>query len=454
MAIGRHVVTQLVPELTAGEIKQTAGLSLSDEEKPEAWGSIYREIGVTPVINATGSVTMLGGSTPHPEVQEAMDRANSAFVPLWELQNAISKSLSPMVGVPACMVTAGCGNALALSAGAAIAGDDPEAIKQLPNTRGLPRDEILIMRRQRYQFDRCLEASGAKLVDWGAETGPIDLKEMVAAITPRTCGVLYVANADVSKVYPYDYSKGPLPDFKELCEVAHAHNLSVIVDAAGQIYPLENLSRWVALGADASCVACKYMGASQSSGALLGTAAFVRKALLNSFTAYEFPGIHGDLSERQRARGFARPAKVDRQEMVGTWAALRRWTQTVNHDERKARVKAECEAMAAPLLGGAVPGVTVKVDTSEYGHQPYGVTVTIDPKAAGVDAKEIMGELKTTEPRVWMGAGRTPGSDPLDPSGGFTTLAMHPFALRPGELLVPAQRIAQIVKAKQPAQVR
>ena len=39
------------------------------------WGSIYKELGARPVINATGSVTMLGGSTPAAEVKEAMDRA-------------------------------------------------------------------------------------------------------------------------------------------------------------------------------------------------------------------------------------------------------------------------------------------------------------------------------------------------------------------------------------------
>jgi hypothetical protein len=43
----------------------------------------------------------------------------------------------------------------------------------------------------------------------------------------------------------------------------------------------------------------------------------------------EEPGPNGDLSERAGARGMGRPSKVDRQEMVGTWAALRRWTQTV-----------------------------------------------------------------------------------------------------------------------------
>ena len=65
------------------------------------------------------------------------------------------------------------------------------SIEALPDTSSLPKDEILIMSRQRYKFDRCFEAAGAKLVDWGAPAGPISIDEMVAAIGPRTCAVAY-----------------------------------------------------------------------------------------------------------------------------------------------------------------------------------------------------------------------------------------------------------------------
>ena len=52
----------------------------------ENWGAIYKEMGAKPVINATGSVTLLGGSTPVAEVKAAMDAADSAFIPLIELE--------------------------------------------------------------------------------------------------------------------------------------------------------------------------------------------------------------------------------------------------------------------------------------------------------------------------------------------------------------------------------
>ena len=44
--------------------------------------AIYSELGITPIINAIGSVTLLGGSTPPQSVLDAMDDANSTYVPL------------------------------------------------------------------------------------------------------------------------------------------------------------------------------------------------------------------------------------------------------------------------------------------------------------------------------------------------------------------------------------
>ena len=38
-------------------------------------GGIYESLGIRPVINAQGNATVLGGSTPPPEVQAAMDQA-------------------------------------------------------------------------------------------------------------------------------------------------------------------------------------------------------------------------------------------------------------------------------------------------------------------------------------------------------------------------------------------
>ena len=124
------------------------------------WGDIYKELGAVPVINATGSVTMLGGSTPIPEVKDAMAQADRAYIPLMELEEKAGAAIARMVDVPAAYITSGAGSALMLATAAAMAGDDDDKIQQLPHTSGM-KDEILIQTRQRYWYDRCLELAGA-----------------------------------------------------------------------------------------------------------------------------------------------------------------------------------------------------------------------------------------------------------------------------------------------------
>ena len=75
------------------------------------WGSIYKELGAKPIINAMGSVTLIGGSTPIPEVQEAMNRGSDAYIPLMELQEKAGGFLADIIGVPAAYITSGAGSA-------------------------------------------------------------------------------------------------------------------------------------------------------------------------------------------------------------------------------------------------------------------------------------------------------------------------------------------------------
>ena len=75
-----------------------------------------------------------------------------------------------------------------------------------------------------------------------------------------------------------------------------------MVDAAGQIYPLENLSKYSNMGADAVAYAAKYFGAPHSTGFALGTSQVIEAIARNSFVGYE----------TRRIRGIGRPQKVDR----------------------------------------------------------------------------------------------------------------------------------------------
>ena len=93
---------------------------------------------------------------------------------------------------------------------------------------------------QRNMYDRGCSAVGAKMRYIGtADTAPT-VEELEAAITPATAAVFYVI------FFGRDAS---LP-LETMVEVAHRHGVPVIVDAAAQNPPAENLWKFTGMGAD------------------------------------------------------------------------------------------------------------------------------------------------------------------------------------------------------------
>ena len=374
------------------------------------WGEIYKELGVTPIINAIGSLSLLGGSTPAPEVKAAMERADGAYVPLMELEEKAGQAVANMVDVPAAYLTSGAGSALTLATAALMAGDDDNKIQQLPDTTGM-KNEILIQTRQRYWYDRCLELAGAKLVNFGTEEQTTE-QDLERAIGPNTVAVHY---------YAVEQSPDPQAlSFESTLKVAHQHNIPVLVDSAGQIYPLNIFGKYVRAGADFQCIAAKYMGSTQSTGLALGTKEMIHKISLQSFVGYE----------GRRIRGVGRPQKVDRQEMMGLVAAVRRW-MTMNHEERLADAEQKCNKVRAPLIG--IPGVKAEMIENVIGHQPFGVDLQVDPTITGMTLQDVVDKLKEGDPPVWT---RT--------RDGEDRIIIHAFGLKDGEAEIVGSRIAAL----------
>ncbi len=376
------------------------------------WGAIYKELGAQPVINATGSVTLLGGSTPVAEVKEAMDRSDSAFIPLIELEKAAGDAIAKLAGVPAAYITSGAGSALTLATAAYMAGADDDLIQQLPDTTGM-KDEIVIQCRERYWYDRCLQLAGAKLVDAGDEEGTTE-DDIRAAITDQTCAI----HVPVVEQAPKDPN---VVSLEKVIEIGKEAGVYVSVDAAGQIFPLENFGKYVRMGADFQCIAAKYMGAPHSTGLALGSEEIIEAISRHSFVGYE----------SRRIRGVGRPHKVDRQEIMGAVAAVQRWFG-LDHEARLAAAEQESLAIIKPLRG--LPGVHAELITNIVAHQPFGVTISVDEDIVGFNNDDLVVRLKDLDPPVWT---RTMDNAPL---------TIHVFGLNPGEAELVGESIAKVVR--------
>tara|TARA_B100000686_G_scaffold225748_1_gene232936 strand:+ start:176 stop:1321 length:1146 start_codon:yes stop_codon:yes gene_type:complete len=371
---------------------------------------IYEELGANPVINAIGSLTLLGGSTPPTEVKEAMEAAESAYVPMTELQERAGEYIANLTNVPAAYVTSGAGSALTLVTAALMAGDDDSKIQQLPDTTGI-KNEILIQRRRRYWYDRCLELAGAKLVEFGSDgkTTPSDLER---AIGPNTIAVhCFVQEESVD-----EYSLS----LEQTLKVASSAHLPVTVDAAGQIYPLENIGKYVRMGADFQCVATKYIGAPQSTGLALGSKDLIAKLALQSFASYE----------GRKVRGVGRPQKLDRQEIIGAVAAVKRWF-SLNHEERLDNAELRSKIIISLLQG--IPGVDASLITNVVGHNAFGVKLKVDSAVTGINHDYIVNSLKQANPPIWTRVRE--GEEFID---------LHVYGLAEGQEVIVGEAISNL----------
>ena len=335
-------------------------------------GRIYEELGVRPVINATGGhMTRLGGSILSPKVSQAMQEANRYYVDMKELLDRSGQIIAELLGAEAAYVTSGCCAALALGTAACMAGSDPAKMERLPDTRGV-RYEVIIQKRLRSKYDRCVTVPGAKLVEVGDESGTRP-EQIEAAIGDKTAAIHYLAPGRGDGVVPLE----------EVIRIGKRRGVPIIVDAAAQVYPVENLRKYPAMGADLVCYGAKYFGAPNSSGILCGRKDLVEAAALHGFIGFE----------TTPHRTFGRPMKLDRQEIIAVVVALREW-MTMDHQARFESYERRVRNLQRELEG--IPNIEV----TPQGSPVTGLNITVDEKVLGKTAAEIVNALQEGTPSI------------------------------------------------------
>jgi D-glucosaminate-6-phosphate ammonia-lyase len=339
-------------------------------------GSVYELLGVTPVINARGNNTVLGGSTPSARVRRAMHEAEYTYVDMQQLLERAGVVIADLLGAEAAYVTPGAAAALALGAAACMAGADPDRIGRLPDSSGMP-NTILIQAAQRYHYQRAVTVPGAKLVEVGTDQGT-SAAELEAALGPHVAAVFYPAHLEGTP--------GTL-SLDQVIAIAHARNIPVLVDAAGRVYPLDKFKNYAGGGADLVAFGAKYLGALNATGILCGRKDLVEAAAMHGFIGFETVAWE---------KSIGRPLKLDRQTIVAVVTALQEWLET-DHEARLANYERRLLAMRSELEGAA--GVTMSIDQSE-GPSPRVLRLTIDPAHARQDARGVVKALRTGSPQI------------------------------------------------------
>src|SRR4051812_5943274 len=105
--------------------------------------SPYRALGVRPVINGRGTITIIGGCRMLPEVEQAMHAATADYVEIDELMDAVGKRIGELTGTEWGLVSTGATGALILGTTGILTGGNPDKLWQLPDLAGM-KNEVII----------------------------------------------------------------------------------------------------------------------------------------------------------------------------------------------------------------------------------------------------------------------------------------------------------------------
>jgi L-seryl-tRNA(Ser) seleniumtransferase len=373
--------------------------------------TIYEKLGVQTRINGMATVTVLGGSVMPPEVLQAMVESADAFVDLMELQRKVGERIAKLTKNEGAYVCAGASAGLFITAAACMAGMDPDKRNRLPDTAGM-NNEVIVHVHGDLGYPYIIKLTGATIVQPGSpeKTTPDDLE---SAITNRTAAIYYMAYG------PPDACEhlGILP-LKTCIDIAHNHDLPLIVDAAAQIPPASNLWAYTHYGADLAMFSGgKGLCGPQSTGLIVGRKDLIEACIFNGY-------LGGRIT---------RPMKVCKEEMVGLLAAIELYlSKNANGEDLR-----EYERRAAYIVEelSTIPHITLrKHETTDVGKPYPNVEILLDEERLGKTAREVGQCLLKGTPPIALGV-------------GGKSISINPQTLRDGEECIIVRRIKEILTA-------
>lgn len=367
-------------------------------------GNVYDELGVTTVINCEGTMTVLGGSLPHPELEAVMLQAGRHFVSMTELEVAAGKRIAQMLKLPegfTALVTSGAAAAIQSGLAGILTGDNETLIRQLPDLTGM-KSEVIIQKSHRNPFDHQLRTTGVKLVE-------IETREQLRrAVNERSAMMHFTNFANAAGQIKVD----------EWAKLAKQYNLPCMNDAAADTPPVSHLWDYTVMGYDlVTFSGGKAIRGPQCAGLLIGRAELVANALLNN-------SPHEDT--------IGRSQKVGKEEIVGMIKALELYLNE-DHDALAREWQTRLDNIASQVT--KVPGVSTSSFTPDIANHVPHLHITWDEGRVHVTAQEASKWLRSAKPSIVIGSGE-----------GRPGLTMSSFMLQPGEDKIVAEQLVKLFR--------
>ena len=333
-------------------------------------GDVYKELGVTPLVNIVGTVTVIGGSVMKPEVMELMRQGNQHFVLINELEVAAGRYIEKLCKTPpgyTGLVTGGVAAGIVVGYAGMLTEDLEPRLKACPDLTGFPKTEVIIQKAHRNNFDHQVRQTGVTLVE-------VETKEqMINAINPKTLAMHFInIQSDRGKV------SGP-----EMIEIAKAHNIYTFNDASADVPPKERLWEYPAQGWDfVAFSGGKDICGPQASGILIGKEKLIRWAQMN-------------MSPQEDRIG--RSSKVGKETIFALLKALELFVNQ-DYDEVIRSYDARAEVITKAIAKFGVTALPREFNPNALGNVTPHYSWQIDQTKLTITSQEVMHQLAETKP--------------------------------------------------------
>jgi len=397
------------------------GVALSGIPSSKAQGSAksapavtdyYQKLGVTPLINAAGTYTVLSASTMPDEVRAAIELAARRPVNLNELLDASGAYLAKRLRCEAALVTSGAAGALVVGTAACITLGNEQPILDIPTDMSGLKNEVIVQKSHRYDYDHALRNCGILFVE--VET----LQQYEQAFTERTV-MAHFFNAGAGKISREDWIR-----------VAHNHGVPCFNDAAADVPPISNLWRYTEMGFDlVTFSGGKGLRGPQCTGLLLG-----RKDLIDAARKNNSP----------HSNTVGRGMKVAKEQIVGMVAAVD-WLLEQSNESMEAEFLRRTAIVQRAV--DTIPSVKTRVFTPPIANHVPHLIIDIDPKQIGMTPLQVAEILRSGTPSIELNPAT--GTDGRGLMGTPNSIILSTWMLDDGEEHIVASRLrAVLTKAR------